>query len=360
MEGKLQNDQIINLHHIRSQPLPIDSKALVVCHPNRKYASFDLQFTKKDDAIKLKVLKELNHLFYAPNEICYALISSSLLDTLLDYLVDPQSDPVNRKLASVVVEQITTEKVGQERLAAKGRLPHLMNLLGCEVIQIKRSVFKAIHNFSVIKSNRAQLLKLGVLVILFQNLVPGYDFSVVETACLIFRNLLEENGIPITCLSYSAHELLMTVAETYPMEIEWNALDCLILMSQCSRSKVDMVKASVHVRMANLFLVHRHEPETVQRLFLILTNLGQNVEAKNYLVEADFVPIVLGFLNQYEPNPDLFLNTILLLTTLAEHQEGRKELRNHVDKIQPFGSELFYPDTWEFAVALMEVVMWDP
>lgn len=360
MEGKLQNDQIINLHHIRHQPLPINPKSLVVCHPNRKYASFRQQFAEKDDAIKLKVLKELNHLFFAPNEICYSLISSGLLDTLLDYLVDPDSNPVNRKLASVVVEQVTTEKVGQDHIIAKGRLPQLMQLLGCNVIEIKRSVFKSIRNFAAVKSHRTLLLKLGVLVVLFENLIPSYDGSVVGTACLIFRSLLEENGIPITCMSYSAHELLMAVAETYPVDIEWNALDCLVLMSQCSRSKADMVRAGVHVRMANLFLVHRHEPETVQRLFLILTNLGQIVEAKNYLVEADFVNIVLGFLNQYEPNPDLFLNTILLLTTLAEHQAGRQELRHHVDKIQPFCSELFYPETWEYAVALVEVVQWDP
>lgn len=360
MERLLKNDQVINLHHVRHHPFPVDPAALLICHPNRRFTSFNEQFLKKDDKIKAKVLKELNLLFYAPEEVIYALNSSTLLTTLFAYLNDAGADVSNRHMAATVTEQLLSEKVGQEMFVALGKLDELTNLLTCKDLRIKQSAFKAVEHFSEHNCYRQTLLKSGVLLIIFENLTAGNDESVVKTACQILKNLLEESGIPVTCVSYTAHENLIKVASNYRIETVWEALDCLVSLSQCCRSKPDLVKAQVHQKIVTLFFKHKYVADTVQRIFLILTNLCQVVDAKNALVDQGFVRITLEYLNQYESNKSLFLNTILFLTTLAEHQKARIELRQHIERIEPFCSELFYPTTYEYAQSLLEVINWSP
>lgn len=360
MERLLKNDQVINLHHVRHHPFPVDPAALLICHPNRRFLSLNEQFVNKDDKIKAKVLKELNLLFYAPEETIYALNSSTLLTTLFAYLSDAKANSANRHMAATVTEQMLSQKIGQEQFVALGKLDELTNLLTCADLRIKQSAFKAVEHFSENKCYRQKLLKSGVLLVIFENLSAENDETVVKTACQILKNLLEENGIPVTCVSYTAHENLIKVASSYQIETVWEALDCLAALSQCCRSKPELVKAQVHQKVVSLFFKHRHIPDTVQRIFLILTNLCQIVDAKNAIVEQGFVKMTLEYLNQYESNKSLFLNTILFLTTLAEHQNARAELREHVERIEPFCSELFYPTTCEYAQSLLEVINWSP
>ena len=358
MENGLKFDHIISLHHIKQYPDKIDPKSLITCYSTRRYKSFEAQFSTKDDKLKLKVLNELISLFYSPLEITYALLSSELLETLCICLETQKNDLKIREAASKVVEQICTEKSGQEFLLKSERLYLIIWLLNSQEQEIKINAFKTVCHFSEHKGYRQLFLKSGILMTIFENMRNKNSEIIVHQSCLILKNLLDEGGVSVTCMLFEGANKLILVASAYRIEIVWAALDCLVLMSQCNRSKVDMIRNKVHEEASGMFFKSKFEKETVQRLFLLLTNLGQIVSAKNYLVENGFVKILLEFLHQFEPNKDLFLNTILLLTVLAEHVDGRRELIVHTEKIKPFCSELFYPDSFVYAEGLLEVIYW--
>lgn len=360
MENKLKNDQIISLHHIKHNPLKADPNAIIICYNTRRFTSFNDQFSTKDDGIKTKILQELNHLFYSPLEIQYALQTSQILNTIFNYLVDENKNIKIRILASIVIEQVTSEKIGQDTVIKNNKFLNLLTLLESSNVEIKINAFKSINNFSFWKSHKTLLLKNAVLNTIFENLIEKNSDKIVQQACLILKNLLEEGGVAQTCLSFNCAEKLIVIANQYSSEIIVNALDCLIIFSQCQKTKIYMVDADIHEELASIFFAHKSDFEIIERIFLVMTNLAQIVKAKKYFVDSGFVSIVLGYLQQYDPKANVILNSILFLTTLAEHQIARSELRKEIDKIQPFCSELFFPDACEYAVVLIEVISWNP
>jgi hypothetical protein len=152
----------------------------------------------------------------------------------------------------------------------------------------------------------------------------------------------------------------MKVIETVSPKKALAAIECLTLMSYSEKALNQLIAAKTYKTMLQFFKANDKEWSLVKMLFLLFTSLTIKTEAKQFLVDQSMIQIVFNYLKVSEPDKELILNSILLLTSLAEHPEGRLELSWATEQLKPFCSELFYGEISVYANDLIEEIQWKP
>ena len=152
----------------------------------------------------------------------------------------------------------------------------------------------------------------------------------------------------------------MKVVQSVSPKQTFTAIECLTLMSYSEKTLDQLISAKVHKRMLQFFKSNTQDYGLVKMLFLLFTSLSIKTEAKQFFVEQSMVQSVFNYLKQSEPDQELILNSILFMTSMAEHPDGRLELSGSIDQLRPFCSDVFYSDICVYAKDLIEEIQWKP
>jgi hypothetical protein len=354
-----EQHHIISQHQVRADVPAITPNTIVHAYSTRKYQNLIEQFAVANDDLRVKILKELAFTFKSPIEVIYALIHSNILALLFNFTDDKFSEAI-RILCLEVLSLVCEEKAGRDAVFNNKIMGQVISLTSDRVIQIRRSSLEILLSFVKEPLYRASLLELKILGLVFEHMRKEEDEAILVLLSKIHSNLLYEDGVADQSLDMDSISLLLKVVQGVSPRIVLPAIECLISMSYAERSLNALVKANVHKTMLSYFRRTSSDLDIVKMCFLLFTSLSMVIEAKQFYIDNCLIMVAFEFLRQSEPDKEVLLNTILLLTSLAEHPMGRTELKLYADKLTPFCSELLYPDLWVYTNDLMSEITWRP
>lgn len=104
MEDLLSHDRIISYHRSRPDYKPSPENTLQFAYGDRRYEKFAFDLTYVSNILKLKILNELTDDFHRGDNVTLALLSSDLLNVLINHLIDENNEI--RQLVSMIVVYI--------------------------------------------------------------------------------------------------------------------------------------------------------------------------------------------------------------------------------------------------------------
>ena len=102
MEERISNDRQIASHCIRQGYKPSPENTLQLAYGDHRYENFAYELSYVSDILKLKTLKEISEDFHGGDNITLALLSSQLLEVLIEHF-DNKNDEIRKLVSRAVV-----------------------------------------------------------------------------------------------------------------------------------------------------------------------------------------------------------------------------------------------------------------
>lgn len=350
---------IISQHQVRQDVPPSNHKVVMHSYSSRKYQNLIEQFASATTELRIKILRELILFLNSPNEIIYSLLHSSILALLFNNL-DPAINEEIRVLSSDCLNLICFEKAGRDAVYNNGMIQTVLDLAFDGCLRIRLNILEIILNYVKEPHYRLELIKLKILNSVFKGLESETDEKSLVLLTQIFSNLLSELSIADQSLELNSIKLIMKVIQVVSPQKTLAAIECLTFMSYSEKALDQLITTKTYKTMLQFFKANDQQWCLVKMLFLLFTSLSIKTEAKQFFVEQSMIQYVFNYLKQSEPDKELILNSILFLTSMAEHPDGRLELSGTIEQLKPFCSELFYSEICVYAKDLIEEIQWKP
>ena len=114
MELHLSNDRKISSFRNRYDLEPSPPNTLTFAFEDRRYLKLTRQIKESEDILKKKCLIEINEDFHRQENLTLGLLSSRILETLIDTIRHPDNEI--RELASRALVQVGNIKLGKEMI----------------------------------------------------------------------------------------------------------------------------------------------------------------------------------------------------------------------------------------------------
>ena len=102
MEELLSPDRLISYHRTRQDYKSPPENTLMFAYGDRRYEKFAYELSFVSDILKLKTLREITEDFHRADYVTLALLSSKLLEVLIEHFKEMKNSEI-RELASRTV-----------------------------------------------------------------------------------------------------------------------------------------------------------------------------------------------------------------------------------------------------------------
>ncbi|CAD8075607.1 unnamed protein product [Paramecium primaurelia] len=354
MEFKLRNEQMIAYHRNREDYEPQPEDCLQFAYGDRRYVKMTNQIFASEDVLKLKNLEEINEDFHRGDFITLALLSSDILDVLMSHLSN--SHEQIRELSSSAIVLISSIKFGRDKIMEKCYVPTIMKLLNDQIVNIRKNGYSSLLNMTEFQQGVDHVYSQGILVPLVNKLVE----ESVEDLLILDLQLLEKilycGDAQVEILKTQAIKRLTQLLKRTNFKLRSLACKNLACISYDSSGKLDVINQGCVLELCSRLLDDHNE--VITNATMALASLAQHNECKFQMMDNNKLDIVIKLLDHNDHQ--IKLNSVQLVTSLAEHPKGRKECYKCLPTLQNFSTDTQYEYIRPYAIQAIEVIKWEP
>ena len=122
----------------------------------------------------------------------------------------------------------------------------------------------------------------------------------------------------------------------------------------------EMINRNIHIFLNDYLKINKPKIEIVSVVLLCIASFSSNIQAKAYFVKSNLIEYSINIFKTEDFFQELFINIILLLTSLVEHPEGKIQLLSQIPVFEPFTSDFLYPNIHEYANDLINEIKSKP
>jgi len=353
MEEHLSYDRLIAAHRSQINPQPFPPNTLTFAFGLQRYEKMALELAQSEDALREKVLIEVNLDFQQAFAIVQS-IQSLLPEQLIHALSTRESDRI-RELASRSLVQVALVKDGRDFLLESGVVEKVAALFDDRVEAIKVNAYNCLLNLSVERAGCEGTVDEGVVEILVDKLLSEKSDSVLVFTLRLIKQLLEVANGPKKALQTAIISRLRNLLSGKDAVITELAASNLSQLSFSYPGKVRVIEEDCVVPLAQL--LGHSDAEVRATATLALGSLTIEKAAKVILIEQDYLDQIAGLL--YDESTQVRLNTVQLIANLAEHPIAKAKYQESLEKLR----EMQASDSTlirKFAKKTIGVITWLP
>lgn len=354
MRNQLTNDQLAALHYVRPDPLEPLPDTLVITEREHLFKSFVDRYQSSSMILKEKLLREVFYYFQDAMTMIYALENSSIIKLLLQ-----ESKSSSENLALLVIqscELICRDRRGRVTFIQSDGHKVLKELFYISNESIRMHVYLCIEKLAADNELISVLYNTEFFTIVWQRLTKEPSDILLQILNRILGLFLLVDNITSKALEAKVEEVLEANTHKTDKEVIRLSVKNLLYITYQTQGKLRIVEKDIHVKVAKIYLASEVDNLTFIAFF---GSIAQITAAKKAFIDMGLVDAALNFLSD-DTNGDLVLNSVLLLTSLAEYGNLRQQLKMSLKTIERLRLHKDADLIAEYVEDLIQTINWTP